>query len=226
LKLDDGTIFGDDFQINDYESYFVNYFGNENPIKYLKVSNYSINNVTISFLTTSDYNCSILYGTEGNFDMNISESVAGKKHIFQIENLTLETTYNYKIDLGNSLIIDMDVDNQDSPFTFKTTPNIQNIVTPLTLGGKVIDGSGNIIENSIAYIWKNGTYPLMAQTNSNGIFFVVLSNFKDSTTGAQVSINNGDEIFIDIIDINGVNLGNKYILSGSSPYEAGIYELK
>jgi hypothetical protein len=206
-------------------SYFIKYNLIEDKIEWLKVSNYSPTHVVISFITNMEEMVELSYGNNGVYNNKLTDE-AGKIHILELNDLIENMEYNYMITLGNGKSYTHLPEDENIPLTFKTVPGGQSPTAPLTLGGKVVNENGVPISGLLVYVYKDGSFPLLSLTDNSGIFYVILSNLRESTTGNSLPTYDGDKFYIDIVDSDMNSIHNEYILNGTSPYESGIFTLK
>lgn len=140
--------------------------------KDIKVSNFSDNSLTISFLTDTPTLASVEWGPTPNLGNTTTEADLSLKkvHYIAINNLKPGTTYYYKI--GSAGVT---FDNAGIAWQTQTLPTFDSSPNSGVISGNVVDSAGSGVANAVVYVDSEGINTLSALTQESGGFIIPLT---------------------------------------------------
>ena len=143
----------------------------------IRLTNFSENSFTVSWLTEKEVFGGIKYGTSPeSLDKIVKEEAISKKaHFVQLKNLKPNEDYYFLIVSDNHSY----VHKNGQSFIFKT-PSLPNTppLPPSVLYGKIKDNNGNPAENALVYLTFPDSTPISTFTDNQGNYNFSLENMR------------------------------------------------
>ncbi len=121
-----------------------------------------------------------------------------KNHITRLEKLKPNTTYFYKIIVGNQIV----EAQGGQAFTFSTLDTINKVSSVKPAYGKIVSPKGKPVEDAIVVAMIDGAFPLSTLTKSSGEWLIPFNFVIDSKTKGLKVLSDSQLITISIYDEN------------------------
>lgn len=140
--------------------------------KQVKITNIMDNSFTVSWITDSQTNGFLQYGTEGDLSYNAPDDrdqLSGSQgnfliHHVMVKNLSPATTYFFKIN------------NSGQPYQVTTASTTADPAPPNDVAyGTVVNQNGSPVEGAIVYLSLTNVAPLSALTKASGSWVIPLN---------------------------------------------------
>jgi hypothetical protein len=188
------------------------------------IGNHSSSSATITWITDGLADGCINYGTTPALGLTKCEDEPGSEvHMVVLDNLSENTSYYFEVVSGG--ITD---DNEGDYYSFTTT--MLGAGLPAVIYGHVYKAGadspvGNVIVSGTLRHGESISYPLIALTNSEGIWVLNLGNLKSPASNNVLPYKMGDTIFLQLQGgSNGVG-ADTIVISGTSPQSCGVQEI-
>lgn len=146
----------------------------------IKITNINYDRFTISWITESKTQGSIIYGNSDKLDqvqIDDRDQLTGENnqyftHHITISNLQPATSYQFKISTTEKKKL---FDNNGNPFSIKTAPKLVNQPASDLVNGTILNANGSPASGSIVYLSLPGISPLSTQVKKDGSWLLNLS---------------------------------------------------
>lgn len=148
----------------------------ENSPKDVRISNLSDSSATISWITDSETEAFINYGTNenslGTVEAEDSSGLKYKTHQITLSGLSANTQYFFKINSNGS-----DYDNNSLPWKFTTGPELGFEEFSIPISGTVITATGNPVKRGMVYLNLQG-YLISTLSSDSGSYVLQLGDIR------------------------------------------------
>jgi cell division septation protein DedD len=134
-------------------------------------------------------------------------------HFAVLRNLKPDTTYYYRIVSDNRIISSVG----GEPFSFKTPRQFTPSSSAKPAYGKVARASGDPASDTLVFLRRDGTYPLVAVTKLTGEWLIPVQYFVDAKSGNVLPATGDEEIVFEMVDDELVRSRVNTSLESASP---------
>lgn len=188
--------------------------------KQVKITNISENSFTVSWLTDETTSGFIRLGSEAsNLDQTImderdqltGESGQYRAHYVTVRGLTPQSTYYFKLGSGERFLFD----NNGSPFSITTAPNLPSPPVSETIYGTVLTRGETPADDTIVYAILPDTTPMSGLVRQNGNYAISISSARTPDLNQYASFDPNSSI-LSLLVHSGRGDVNEVVVSGSN----------
>ena len=159
----------------------------ETSPKDIRLSNVQSSSVTISWITGKLTESALLWSEKNSSQFKseiVNQGKASYIHLVNLEDLSPQTSYNFKI-VSNGY----EYDNEDLPWQFNTGPKLDKTPQAQVVSGTILTSSGANAEGIILYVSVGGSSLLSTKTESDGTWLIPISYARIQDLQSYVLIN-------------------------------------
>lgn len=174
-------------------------------VRRVEITNITSNQATVFWQTDQKTVGWVIYGEKDNGlnklgydERDITKNkLPYANHYVTLKNLDENKTYFFKLVDDNKF-----EDNNNVPFTFRTSPIIKDYKSSDPAYGKIISSSGAPIENAIILFHVRNSFPLATLSKSTGEWLIPLNTLYDKDTYQFISTLPTDKVTLEFFNEN------------------------